>query len=160
MARPVEPPRHRRDWRVIVLLGVVGHRALSAVFLAGVARTSVAQQRADLRLHAGGRRDFVVDCRTRAADRRRAGSGAALSLAGIYVIVGHRASFRRSTLLGDALVFAGMVCWSLYSVVAQPLLKRHSPLVVTGWSMAIGAALYLRGRLPAGDARRTGRRSR
>ncbi len=48
-----------------------------------------------------------------------------------------------ATLVGDALVGAGMLCWSVYSVAAQPLLKRHSPMVVTGWSMAIGTACYL-----------------
>jgi drug/metabolite transporter (DMT)-like permease len=42
-----------------------------------------------------------------------------------------------------------MFCWSLYSVVAQPLLKRHSPLVVTGYSMAIGASLYVALAVPA-----------
>jgi drug/metabolite transporter (DMT)-like permease len=36
-----------------------------------------------------------------------------------------------------------MLCWSMYSVAAQPLLKRHSPIVVTGWSMAIGTAFYM-----------------
>jgi drug/metabolite transporter (DMT)-like permease len=36
-----------------------------------------------------------------------------------------------------------MLCWSLYSVLAQPLLKRHSPLVITGLAMACGTAVYL-----------------
>ncbi len=35
-----------------------------------------------------------------------------------------------------------MLCWSIYSVLAQPMLRRHSPLVVTGYSMAIGATCY------------------
>jgi drug/metabolite transporter (DMT)-like permease len=42
-----------------------------------------------------------------------------------------------------------MLCWSTYSVVAQPLLRRHSPLIVTGYSMAIGATCYLVVAIPA-----------
>ena len=40
-------------------------------------------------------------------------------------------------------MLTGMLCWALYSVGAQPLLERHSPLVVTGLSMTMGTALYL-----------------
>jgi drug/metabolite transporter (DMT)-like permease len=36
-----------------------------------------------------------------------------------------------------------MLCWSLYSVLAQPLLRRHSPLVITGLAMATGTVVYL-----------------
>ena len=36
-----------------------------------------------------------------------------------------------------------MLCWATYSVAAQPLLKRHSPLIVTGISFSIGALLYV-----------------
>jgi drug/metabolite transporter (DMT)-like permease len=67
---------------------------------------------------------------------------AALSMIGIYVIVGQRATWSSTTFLGDVLVFVGMFCWSIYSVLAQPLLRKHSPLIVTGYSISIGAALY------------------
>jgi drug/metabolite transporter (DMT)-like permease len=69
-------------------------------------------------------------------------AGFALSVAGIYVLVGRSATWSSTTFAGDVLVFCGMLCWSIYSVVAQPLLQRHSPLVVTGYSMAIGATCY------------------
>ena len=36
-----------------------------------------------------------------------------------------------------------MLCWSVYSVAAAPLLARHSPLVVTGWAMISGTLVYL-----------------
>jgi drug/metabolite transporter (DMT)-like permease len=69
--------------------------------------------------------------------------GGALSLAGIYAVVGHRATWSAEGLAGDGLMLAAMFCWSLYSVWAQPLLRRHSPLVVTGYSMAVGTVLYV-----------------
>ena len=80
--------------------------------------------------------------------------GVALSLVGIYVLVGASRELSSATLLGDALVFGGMLCWSIYSVLAQPLLKRHSPLVVTGYSMAIGATLLSAGRRSGRCSRR------
>ena len=35
-----------------------------------------------------------------------------------------------------------MLCWAAYTVGSRSLLTRHSPLVVTGFTMTIGSALY------------------
>jgi drug/metabolite transporter (DMT)-like permease len=139
---PITPPLTPRDWRVIVLLGVLGTGFYQLLFLAGVARTSVANS------------SLIFGCTPVAVailssiaghDRLTLARwlGAALSFAGIYTLVGHRAELSGSTLLGDAMIFGAMLCWSIYSVVAQPLLKRHSPLIVTGWAMIVGTILYL-----------------
>ena len=34
-------------------------------------------------------------------------------------------------------------CWVCYTLMGKELLRRHSPLIVTGYSMAIGAVFYL-----------------
>ena len=34
-------------------------------------------------------------------------------------------------------------CWVAYTLMGKELLRRHSPLIVTGYSMAIGAVFYL-----------------
>ena len=140
--RPAEPPLVGRDWRTIVLLGVLGTGFYQLLFLAGVARTSVANS------------SLIFGCTPVAVaimasiaghDRLTAARwvGAALSFSGIYALVGTRATVSGTTLAGDAMIFGAMLCWSLYSVIAQPLLKTHSPLVVTGWAMATGTILYL-----------------
>jgi drug/metabolite transporter (DMT)-like permease len=140
--RPPEPPITPREWRVIVLLGILGTGFYQLLFLAGVARTSVANS------------SLIFGCTPVAVailssiaghDRLTLARwvGAALSFTGIYTLVGHRAALSTSTLLGDAMIFGAMLCWSLYSVIAQPLLKRHSPLVITGWAMIVGTAMYL-----------------
>ena len=149
-----EPRSRATNGGASSLLGIVGHLLYQLLFLAGVARTSVSNSALIFGVHAGRRWRSWRRSPVTNGCRCHAGSGAALSLAGIYVIVGHRASLSSATLLGDALVFAGMLCWSIYSVLAQPLLKRHSPLVVTGCSMAIGAALYLLVGAPAPCSRR------
>jgi len=56
--------------------------------------------------------------------------------------VGQKVDWSASGHLGDLLVFASTVCWATYSVASVPLLRTHSPLVVTGYSISIGAALY------------------
>lgn len=140
--RPPEPSLTAREWRAIVLLGIIGTGFYQLLFLAGVARTSVANS------------SLIFGCTPVAVaimsslaghDRLTAArwAGAALSFSGIYTLVGPGAELSTATLTGDALIFGAMLCWSIYSVAAQPLLKRHSPLVVTGWAMTSGTLVYL-----------------
>ncbi|MEW6320956.1 MAG: DMT family transporter [Acidobacteriota bacterium] len=140
-----------RDWQRLAVLGVVGHFIYQLCFLGGVARTSVGNSSLIF-----GCTPVTVALLASLAGHERVGLtrwvGAALSLTGIYALVGHQAAWSRTTLTGDALIFGGMLCWSLYSVLSQPLLRRHSPLAVTGWSMAIGATLYGAAAVPAAMA--------
>ena len=142
MALGRRPLLARADWLRLAVLGLVGHLFYQLCFLAGVARTSVANSALIL-----GCTPVAVAVMSSIAGHERLTpprwAGAAMSFAGIVAVVGHGAALSRATLAGDALVLVGMLCWSLYSVAAQPLLERHSPLVVTGLSMAIGTTLYL-----------------
>ena len=137
--RPPQPRLTRREWATLVMLALVGTVLYQLFFLAGLARTSVANSALMF-----GCTPVAVAIMSSVAGHERLTAarwgGAALSLAGIYALVGHRAELSAATFVGDLLVFCGMLCWSLYSVAAQPMLKRHSPLVVTGWAMMIGAA--------------------
>jgi drug/metabolite transporter (DMT)-like permease len=69
--------------------------------------------------------------------------GAAISFAGLYIVVSQTVDLNASGRLGDLLVFGSVVCWATYSVASVPLLRKHSALMVTGYSIAIGAALYV-----------------
>jgi drug/metabolite transporter (DMT)-like permease len=140
--RPPEPRLSGAEWRLVFVLGLLGTVLYQLLFLAGVARTSVANSALIF-----GCTPVAVAIMASIAGHDRLSpvrwAGAALSLAGIYALVGRGAELSASTLAGDALIFGGMLCWSLYSVLAQPLLKRHSPLVITGLAMACGTAVYL-----------------
>jgi drug/metabolite transporter (DMT)-like permease len=46
------------------------------------------------------------------------------------------------------LVFASVVCWATYSVASVPLLRKYSPLLVTGYSISFGGLLYVVVSLP------------
>jgi drug/metabolite transporter (DMT)-like permease len=136
-----DAPLTRADWQRIALLGIIGHFLYQLAFVAGVARTSASNAALIF-----GATPVAVALLSSLAGHERVPAvrwaGFALSVAGIYVLVGRAATLSSTTLAGDVLVFCGMLCWSIYSVVAQPLLQRHSPLVVTGYSMAIGATCY------------------
>ena len=136
------PVLARAEWLRLAALGLVGHLSYQLCFLAGIARTSVANSALIF-----GCTPVAVAVMSSIAGHERLTwprwTGAALSFAGIVAVAGHGATLSRETFIGDALVLVGMLCWSLYSVASQPLLERHSPLVVTGLSMAMGTAFYL-----------------
>lgn len=146
--RPETPRLNQAEWRRIAVLGGVGHLLYQLCFLGGVARTSVANSSLML-----GCSPVIIAILASVAGherlRRTQWIGAALSLAGIYVLVGRRATWSMATLSGDLLMLASVICWSLYSVAAQPLLRRHSPLIITGWSMVTGTVLYVVMAVPA-----------
>lgn len=141
-------PFTREEWKRIAFLGIVGHLLYQLAFLAGIARTSVSNSALIF-----GVTPVMVALLSALAGHERVSParwiGVALSFTGIYIVVGRNASIRGETFTGDVLVFVGMLCWSIYSVAAQPLLKRHSPLIVTGYSLAIGAALFVIAALPS-----------
>jgi len=135
------------DWVRCAVLGAVGHFVYQVAFISGVARTSVANSSLIL-----GSTPVAVGLLSAALGHERIGrahwAGAALSVCGIYLIAGRGASLSSESAAGDLLMLVALACWSIYTVGSKPLLKRHSALVVTGWSMAFGTALYVAVSLP------------
>jgi drug/metabolite transporter (DMT)-like permease len=41
------------------------------------------------------------------------------------------------------MMFTGVICWAIYTLGARHLMQRHSPVGVTGLSMAIGSMIYV-----------------
>lgn len=131
----------REEWGRVAMLGVLGHTVYQLCFVGGLARTSVANSSLIF-----GCSPIAVALIAAAAGHERVSraqwSGAALSLVGLYFVVGRGARLEVNSLTGDALMFVAMLCWALYSVGSQPLLRRHSPLTLTGWSTAIGTSVF------------------
>jgi drug/metabolite transporter (DMT)-like permease len=136
----------RRDWLRIAALSVVGHGLYQYLFLAGVGRTSVANSSLIF-----GCTPITVSLMSAWLGHERPGwtrwIGAAVSLTGIYFVVGHGAGHGSASLAGDAFIFGAMLCWAAYTVGTKPLLSRYSPYFVTGITMAIGTAVYAPGAL-------------
>lgn len=135
-------PLTRGDWLALAGLGVVGHFFYQYCFIGGLALTSVANSSLIL-----AATPVTIALMTGLLGQERVGRhhwlGAALSIAGIYIVVGHGGQLRASALRGDVLMVAAVCCWAVYTLGSRPLMRRHSPVGVTGLSMAIGTLLYV-----------------
>jgi drug/metabolite transporter (DMT)-like permease len=135
-------PMTRRDWLGVLGLGIVGHFFYQYFFVGGLARTTVANS--SLMLAAT---PVVIALLSAALGQERISKlhwlGAALSIAGIYTVIGGGMSVGGSTLVGDLMMLTGVVCWAIYTLGARQLMVRHSPVGVTGLSMAIGTLIYV-----------------
>jgi drug/metabolite transporter (DMT)-like permease len=133
-----------RDALWLVGAGLLGHTAYQIFFIEGIARTTAS--------HAAlifGISPVVVALLSMLLGHERVGGagwgGAALAFAGVYIIIAGKAPAGgpEPSLSGDLLVLVAAVCWCLYTVLARPLLARHSPLKVTAVSMAWGVLAML-----------------
>jgi drug/metabolite transporter (DMT)-like permease len=140
-------PLTRADRLRLLGLGIVGHCLYQLCFVGGVARTSVSNAALII-----GATPVAVATGSALSGGERPGrlhwAGAAVSILGIYFVVGHGASFGGRTLTGDVLIIVSVACWATYTLGATPLMARHSPLYVTGRTMAIGAVPYVLLALP------------
>jgi drug/metabolite transporter (DMT)-like permease len=140
-------PLTRRDWLALVGLGVIGHFCYQFFFIGGLALTSVANS--SLMLAAT---PVVIALVSAALGQERISPlhwlGAALSVLGIYIVIGQGISLGSGTLRGDLYMFVAVCCWAVYTLGAGPLMRRHSPVGVTGVSMAIGTLIYVPVMLP------------
>ena len=132
-----------RDWLLIAVFGLIGH----FVYQASVFSSASTRPRPPTSSLILGCSPVVVALLSAALGHERVRpihwAGAALSVAGIYAVVGRGAHIGGATLGGDVLTMAGLVCWGVYTVGVRGLLDRHSPLEVTGYSMAIGTVPYV-----------------
>jgi drug/metabolite transporter (DMT)-like permease len=138
---PGPAPLSRNDWIRLAVLGVIGHLCYQLLYLAGLQRTSVGNGSLIL-----GTTPILVALMTAWTGHERVPPmrwvGATISFIGLAIVVGKKVDWHATSHLGDLLFFLGTVCWATYSVGSVPLLKTRSPLLVTGYSMGIGAVLY------------------
>lgn len=72
--------------------------------------------------------------------------GIMIAFLGFYFVIVKQAGilhFSWYRLRGDLMIFAGNLCWAIYTVFSRPLLKRMSPLKLTATTMSIGTVFYL-----------------
>ena len=135
-------PMSGRDWLGLAALGLVGQCLYQYLFVGGLAATSVSNAALILAFT-----PVLIAMVSAAIGEERVTTvhwlGALLSLGGIYLVVGRRMSVSGSSLRGDLTMFAAVCCWAIYTMGSRPLMIRHSPVAVSGLSMAIGTAFYL-----------------
>jgi drug/metabolite transporter (DMT)-like permease len=131
-----------REWMQLAVLGLIGHVLYQLCFISGLARTSVANSSLMLAIT-----PVLIAVLSALLGHERIGRahwiGATVSTAGIYLVVGRGFRLGGAGLLGDALMFGAVLCWAIYTLGARPLMERHSPVAVTGLSMALGTLVYV-----------------
>ncbi|MCX6545583.1 MAG: DMT family transporter [Acidobacteria bacterium] len=141
------PSLSRKDWLRVAFFGFAGHFVYQLCFMDGLARTTASNSSLIL-----GCSPVAVALASALAGHEKIsrvqGAGAALSVVGIYLVVGTGAHFGGASLAGDFLTLGAVVCWAVYTVGSRSLLERFSPLIVTGLTMTIGTVLYVPAALP------------
>lgn len=131
-----------RDGLELVALGLVGHFLYQYFFIGGLALTTVANSSLML-----ATTPVLIALIGAASGQERVGrrhwAGAALSLLGVYVVVGRGVDLAGQGLTGDLMMVAAVLCWAVYTLGSRRLISRHSPVAVTGLSMSIGTLVYV-----------------
>ncbi|HUR20675.1 MAG TPA: DMT family transporter, partial [Vicinamibacterales bacterium] len=108
-------PVTRRDWLQLAVLGLVGHCLYQYFFVEGLAHTSVTNS--SLLLAAT---PIIIALVAAALGRDRISAlhwiGVALSVAGIYIVVGQRTGGTGSSVRGDLMMLVAVCCWAAYTL--------------------------------------------
>jgi drug/metabolite transporter (DMT)-like permease len=129
----------RKDMLSLLGLGLLGHTAYQVLFIEGIAQTTASHTALIF-----GISPVVVAILSQMLGHEHVSAaswaGAVLAFGGEYLIIAAKAPIEGppSSLRGDLLVVAAAFCWCFYTVLARPLLTRHSPLKVTALSMSWG----------------------
>ena len=132
---------HRKDLARFVLLAIIGNTAYQLFFIHGIALTTATNSALILATTP----IFVILFGALLGVEKvtsRVVQGVILSFLGVVMIVlgsGNTLTFSDQSLLGDLLIVANPICWSIYTVLSKPMLKEYSPLKLTAVTMSIGA---------------------
>lgn len=69
--------------------------------------------------------------------------GLGLAVAGVALVVGGGLGSAEASVAGDLLVCVSAFSWGAYTVLSLPVLRRHDPLSVAGWTMLLGGLAAL-----------------
>jgi len=132
---------HRKDLPKFVLLALVGNTAYQLFFINGIALTTATNSALIL-----ATTPIFIILFGALLDVEKVTSrvlqGVVLSFVGVLMIVlgaGGSLTFSSQSLLGDLLIVANPICWSIYTVLSKPMFREYSPLKLTAVTMAIGA---------------------
>ncbi|HEX2171063.1 MAG TPA: DMT family transporter [Dehalococcoidia bacterium] len=139
------PRLSRRDWIVFAGLSILGYSALNIVYFIAFRYTNVTQ--ASLIWGAGPLVTAVLAALLigEALTRWVVIGVAATTLGVAAVVLGGDTGAQpgANPALGNLLIGIDLIMWVLYSIGAKLVMRRFSPLVVTGASCSIGAATLL-----------------
>ena len=140
----------RRDVIGLLLIGMIGNGLYQLFFVHGVARTRAGNAAL---IVAAAPAFIALFARVRGLERVRRLTlvGIALSVLGVGLVIAGsaRPSNGEVTLLGSMLVFFGVMCWSVYTILLQPYTKRIDVARLSAITMVGGAVPLLIASTPA-----------
>ena len=140
----------RRDVIGLLMAGVIGNGLYQLFFVHGVARTRAGNAAL---IVAAAPAFIALFARLRGLERvkRMTLIGIALSVLGVGLVIAGsaRPSNGETTLLGSVLVFLGVLCWSVYTIMLQPYTKRIDVFRLSAITMVGGAVPLLVASTPA-----------
>jgi drug/metabolite transporter (DMT)-like permease len=146
MAVKREPFRiERADAVPVIRLGLIGIMLYNILFMEGLKNTTAANSA----LFISSSPLFAALVLTLTGKRRPGPgdvAGLLLSMTGVVLVLASRPgglSLGRDDATGDLLTIGAAFFWALYTVLARPLVERHSALKVTAYSMATGTLLLI-----------------
>lgn len=143
----------RGDWTLLGLLGLTGVVASNLLFFWGLTLAPVT----DAALIATAVSPLAtaalatVVLGERYSRRQLLGMG--VSLLGVAVVIGAAGLDPTGgvlRLIGDGLMIASSICWSVYTVLGRRALARFSPLATVMWATVLGAVPLVVVAMPAG----------
>jgi drug/metabolite transporter (DMT)-like permease len=141
----------RRDVIGLLMAGVIGNGLYQLFFVHGVARTRAGNAAL---IVAAAPAFIALLARLRGLERvkRMTLVGIALSVLGVGLVIAGSArpsNGQTTTLLGSVLVFLGVLCWSVYTIMLQPYTKRIDVFRLSAITMVGGAVPLLIASMPA-----------
>jgi drug/metabolite transporter (DMT)-like permease len=129
------------DRKRLVLLALVGHTFYQVLFIQGIHATTASNSAILL-----GLTPVFVALLSLFFSSDRPGAGAFLgigvSILGVYMVL-HDSPTGGGSLLGDGLTLAATFCWSLHTVLSQPIVARYGALKTSAYAMSIGSLAFL-----------------
>jgi drug/metabolite transporter (DMT)-like permease len=129
------------DRKRLVLLALIGHTFYQVLFIQGIHATTASNSAILL-----GLTPVFVALLSLFFSSDRPGAGAFLgigvSILGVYMVL-HDSPTAGGSLLGDGLTLAATFCWSLHTVLSQPIVARYGALKTSAYAMSIGTLAFL-----------------
>jgi drug/metabolite transporter (DMT)-like permease len=129
------------DGKRLLLLGLIGHTFYQTLFIQGIHATTASSSAILLGLtpvFVALLSLFFSSHRPRAA----VFLGIGVSVLGVYLVL-HESSRGAGSVLGDLLTLGATFCWSLQTVMSQPLVARYGPLRTSAYAVSLGALAFL-----------------
>jgi drug/metabolite transporter (DMT)-like permease len=134
---------HRRDWPLVVGLGLTAIAGYNWLFLTGLTLAPAS----DGAIIVPGLAPVFTALLAGAVLGERLGVrgfvGLGVAVVGLLLVVGPGGGTEDGRLLGDLMFLGGAACWGVYSVLARIASRRFSPVSTTLYGTALGTLILI-----------------